>query len=136
MNGQKGTAMRKSLLATLLLAGIAAAPAFAEYPWRLLGQRDLNAEGDGRQVIGIAAGQRFTAVRLCVSRQPIRIDQLEVRFREGGTRSWQLGWTLQNLRCTGDFVLPGGARELAEVTVSYNPGGLSRRGARLRLHAR
>jgi hypothetical protein len=59
-----------------------------------------------------------------------------VRFRAGGTRTYRLGWTSQNLRCTGDIVLSGGMRELADVTVRYNPAGLSRRGARLQLHAR
>ena len=128
--------MRTSLLAAAILTGLAAAPAAAEYPWRVLGQQDLNAAGNGRQVIGVGTGQRISAMRLCVSRQPILIREVAVRFREGGTRTYQLGWTLQNLRCTGDFVLPGGARELADVTVSYNPAGLSRRGARLQLHAR
>lgn len=129
--------MRTGLAMIAILAGLAAAaPAAAEYHWRHLGQRNLNGEGDGRQVIGIATGQRFTALRLCATRQPIRIDQVDVRFREGGTRTYQLGWTLQNQRCTGDFVLSGGARELADVTVRYHPAGLSRRGARLELHAR
>jgi hypothetical protein len=129
--------MRTGLAMMAVMAGFAAAvPAAAEYHWRHLGQRNLNVEGDGRQVIGIATDQRFSAVRLCASRQPIRIDQVDVRFREGGTRTYQLGWTLQNQRCTGDFVLSGGARELAAVTVRYNPGGLSHRGARLELYAR
>ena len=75
-------------------------------------------------------------MRLCVSRQPILIHQVDVRFREGGARTYQLGWTLQNLRCTGDIVLSGRARALAEVTVRYNPADLSHRGARLQLHAR
>jgi hypothetical protein len=133
---EKGDAMRKSFLATAALAGMAAMPAAAEYPWRMLGQRDLNVEGDGRQVIAAPADQRFTNLRLCVSRQPILIHQMEVRFREGGSRIYQLRTTLQNQRCTADIVLSGGARELAGVTVSYNPAGLSHRGARLQLHAR
>ena len=127
--------MRMRVLAWAVLA-TAAAPAVAEYHWRLLWQRDLNVESDARQVIAVAAEQRFIALRLCVSRQPIRVDRLEVRFRDGSSRAWEPGWTLQNQRCTGDFVLPGGARALAGVTVSFNPGGLSRRGARLRLDAR
>jgi hypothetical protein len=128
--------MRTGLLAAAVLAGLAAAPAAAEYPWRMLGQRDLNVEGDGRQVIAVGSDRRFNTLRLCVSRQPILIREVAVRFREGGARTYQLGWTLQNMRCTGDIILPGGARELAEVTISYNPAGLSRRGARLQLHAR
>ena len=132
----KGAAMRMRWLALSVLAGLTAAPVQAEYPWWVIGQRDLNVEGDGRQVIGVGTVQRFLAVRLCVTRQPILIRQVDVRFREGGTRTYQLGSTLQNQRCTGDIVLSGGARELAEVTVSYNPAGLSRRGARLQLHAR
>lgn len=134
---QRGAgAMLRRLLAAAILAGLAATPAAAEYRWRVLGQRDLNVEGDGRQVIEIATDRRFNTVRLCVSRQPILIHQVAVRFREGGVRTYQLGWTLQNLRCTGDIVFSGGARELADVTISYNPAGLSRRGARLQLHAR
>jgi hypothetical protein len=132
---QKGNDMRTRFLATIALVG-AAAPAPAEYPWRVLAQRDLNVEGSGQQVIGVATDQRFSTVRLCVSRQPILIHQVDVRFRDGATRTYQMGWTLQNLRCTGDFVLSGGMRELADVTISYNPAGLSHRGARLQLHAR
>ena len=121
--------MRMRFVALAVLAGSAAAPAFAEFHWRLLWQRDLNVESDALQVIAVAAEQRFSTLRLCVSRQPIRVDRLEVRFRDGSTRAWELGWTLQNQRCTGDFVLSGGARALAAVAVSYHPGGLSRRGA-------
>ena len=132
--------MRMKLLAIPALvglgAGLAAGPAHAEYHWRVLDQRDLNVTSDALQVIGIGTDQRFLAVRLCVRRQPILIHQVDVRFREGGTRTYQFGWTLQNHRCTGDIVLSGGAREIAEVTVRYNPAGLSRRGARLQLHAR
>lgn len=129
--------MRMHGLALTALAGtVAAGPALAEFPWRLLWQRDLNVESDARQVIGVATEQRFTALRLCVSRQPIRLDQVEVRFGDGSTRAYELGWTLQNQRCTGDFVLPGGARAVADVSVRYSPRGLSRRGARLRLFAR
>ena len=128
--------MRTSFLAIAVAAGMAAMPAAAEYPWRMLGQRDLNVEGDGRQVIGAPADQRFSNLRLCVTRQPILIHQVEVRFLEGGSRTYQMRTTLQNQRCTADLVLSGGARALADVTVSYNPAGLSRRGARLQLHAR
>lgn len=133
---QKGDAMRRSFLAIAVSAGTAATPAAAEYPWRVLGQRDLNVEGDGQQVIVAPADQRFSNLRLCVTRQPILIHQVEVRFREGGSRTYQLRTTLQNQRCTADIVLSGGARELADVTVRYNPAGLSHRGARLQLHAR
>ena len=129
--------MRKALLATAMLAGIAApAPVQAEYHWRKLGQRDLNVESDARQVIEVGTDRRFNTLRLCVSRQPILIREVAVRFREGGARTYALGWTLQNLRCTGDIVFSGDGRELADVTISYNPAGLSRRGARLQLHAR
>ena len=135
--------MRRNLLAISVLAGLAAGlaagPARAEFHWRMLDQRDLNVGSEARQVIGIGSGRRFLALRLCVRRQPILIHQVDVRFREGGTRTYQFGWTLQNQRCTGDIVLSRGsgvARELAEVTVRYNPAGLSRRGARLQLHAR
>ena len=128
--------MRMNSLAISVLAALSAGAARAEYPWHVLGQRDLNVESDGRQVIGIASGQRFLAMRLCASRQPILIHRVDVRFREGGTRAYRFGSTLQNHRCTGDIVLSGGARELAEVTVSFNPAGLTHRGARLQLHAR
>ena len=128
--------MRMKLLAISVMTGLVAGPAHAEYHWRVLDQRDLNVGSAALQVIGIGTDRRFLAMRLCVSRQPILIHQVDVRFREGGTRSYQFGWTLQNHRCTGDIVLSGGARELAEVSVSFNPSGLSQRGARLQLLAR
>ena len=135
--------MRMKLLAISALvglgAGLAAGPANAEFHWRVLDQRDLNVGSDALQVIGIGTDQRFLAVRFCVRRQPILIHRVDVRFREGGSRTYHFGWTLQNHRCTGDIVLSRGSGvplEIAEVTVRYNPAGLSRRGARLQLHAR
>ena len=129
--------MRSGMFITAMLAGLAAAgPARAEYPWWVIGQRDLNVEGDGRQVIAVGSSKSFSAVRLCVTRQPILIRQVDVRFREGGSQSYPLGWTLQNQRCTGDIALSVRARQLAEVTVHYNPAGLSHRGARLQVHGR
>ena len=131
--------MRLNVLTIAVLAGVAAAgPARAEYPGWVIGQRDLNVEGDGRQVIAVGSAKLFFAVRICVTRQPILIHRVDVGFRGGGSRTYPLGWTLQNQRCTGDIALSRAesARQLAEVTVHYNPAGLSHRGARLQIQGR
>ena len=89
-------------------------------------------------MIAVGSDKRFFAVRICVTRQPILIHQVDVRFRGGGSRTYPLGWTLQNQRCTGDIAWSRAesARQLAEVTVHYNPAGLSHRGARLQIQGR
>ncbi len=126
--------LKAAMAAAFLGVPIVAA---AEVPWTVLDRRGINSESGDLQVIGVATGQRFNSLRLCVTQQPILLRQVEVRFRDGGSRTYHIRATLQNLRCTGDIILPGGARRaLAEVAVYYNAAGLSRRGVRLQLHAR
>ena len=127
----------------ILLKGVAAmgllalaGPALAEFPWFVLAQREIHAESGDRQVVGVRGERRFIAMRLCVSRQAVNFRQVDVRYREGGSRTFQIRGTLPNQRCTGDIALPGGGGALAEVAVSYDSTGLRTRGARLQLHAR
>ena len=113
----------------------AAAPASAQPgTWTFLGRREI-AGDHGRQVFPIESGRRFGVVRLCVSRQAVRFHDVEVRFRDGGSRSVRLGFILPNQRCTGDINLRG-QRELRELVVTYAASGLRRRGARVRMDAR
>jgi hypothetical protein len=128
--------MRRGLLAISVVAGMIAAPVRAEYPWAMLGQRDIQAASSGRQVIAVRGDRRFIAMRLCVTRQGVKFRQVDVRFREGGSRTFQIRGVVPNQRCTGDIALPAGPLTLAEVAISYDQAGLSRRGARLQLHAR
>ena len=128
--------MRASLLAIPVLAGVTAAPAGAEYPWWVIGQRDIHAAGGDREVIVVSSDRRFVSMRLCVRRQGVNFRQVEVRYREGGGRTFQIRGVVPNQRCTGDIALPDRDRQLAEVAIVYDSSGLNSRGARMQLHGR
>lgn len=127
--------MRWNLLAISVLAGLAATPAQAEFPWWVIGQRDIHSQSGDRQVFAVASDRRFISMRLCVRRQGVSFRQVEVRYREGGTQSFRIHGVVANQRCTGDIPLPE-AERLAEVAVLYDSAGLNRRGARMMLHGR
>ena len=128
--------MRMSLLAISILAGLAAVPAQAEYPWWVIGQRDVHASGGDRLVIPVTSDRRFISMRVCVQRQGVNFRQVDVRYREGGRESFQIRGVVPNQRCSGDITLPGGDRSLAEVAIVYDSAGLGARGVRMRLHGR
>ncbi|HTU10855.1 MAG TPA: hypothetical protein VMG08_08135 [Allosphingosinicella sp.] len=125
-----------SLLAVAVLGGMVAVPAGAEYPWRVLGQREIHGESGDRQVIDVAGDRRFIAMRLCVRRQGVSFRQVDVRFQGGDSQTFRIRGVVPNQRCTGDIALRDGHRALAEVAISYDSSGLNARGARLQLHAR
>ncbi len=128
--------MRTSVLAIAALAGLAAGPARAEYPWWVIGQRDIHAAGGDRLVIPVRSERRFISMRLCVKRQGVNFRQVDVRYREGGSQTFQIRGVVPNQRCSGDIALPDGAGTLAEVAIVYDSGGLGARGVRLQLHGR
>ncbi len=128
--------MRTSVLAIAILAGMAAAPARAEYPWWVIGQREVHAAGGDRLVFPVTSDRRFISMRLCVQRQGVNFRQVDVRFREGGGQTFQIRGVVPNQRCSGDIALPGGAGTLAEVAIVYDSTGLGSRGVRLQLHGR
>jgi hypothetical protein len=137
MKGGRGTAMRTSVLILAVLAGMATAgPARAEYPWWVIGQRDINSASGDRLVIPVQSGRRFLSMRLCVQRQGVNFRAVEVRYREGGSQSFLIRGVVPNQRCSGDIALPGGDRALAEVAIVYDSAGLNSRGARMQLHGR
>lgn len=132
--------MRTWLSGIAVLAGAAAAvaPAKAEIFWRVLDQRVIRAGGGDRQVIEVGTDRPFSSMRLCVTQQGVRFDRIDVRFRDGGSRTYLMRQSLPNQRCTHDIVFAEGARPVpvAEIAISYDEAGLSRRGARMQLHAR
>ena len=128
--------MRTSMLAIAVLAGMASGPARAEYPWWVIGQRDVHAAGGDRLVIPVRSDRRFISMRLCVKRQGVNFRQVDVRYREGGSRTFQIRGVVPNQRCSGDIALPDGAGQLAEVAILYDSAGLGSRGVRLQLHGR
>ncbi len=127
--------MRRGLLAISVLIGVTAAPARAEYPWWIVGQREIHAASGDRQVIAVSSDRRFISMRLCVRRQGVNFRQVDVRYRGGGTRTFQIRGVVPNQRCSGDIALPE-AEQLAEVAIVYDSAGLNSRGARMQLHGR
>lgn len=128
--------MRTNVLAISALAAMAPAPARAEYPWWVIGQREIHAASGDRLVIPVSSDRRFISMRLCVQRQGVNFRQVDVRYREGGSQTFQIRGVVPNQRCSGDIALPGGDRSLAEVAIVYDSAGLGARGVRLRLHGR
>jgi hypothetical protein len=128
--------MRTSLLGISALAALAPAPAVAEYPWWVIGQRDIHATSGDRLVIPVTSDRRFISMRVCVQRQGVNFRQMDVRYREGGSQTFQIRGVVPNQRCSGDIALPDGERQLAEVAIVYDSAGLGTRGVRLRLHGR
>ncbi|MEQ1865357.1 MAG: hypothetical protein ABL996_12015 [Micropepsaceae bacterium] len=119
--------LKVALVGTLLALGLAA-PASARHwnpdpqGWHLIGTRDVrnHAEHDTIPAYGHA---RFSQVKLCVYRKPVRLYDLDVVFRNGGHQDLGVRNVLHPGQCTRSIDLYGERRDIKFVTMAYETLG-------------
>jgi hypothetical protein len=100
----------------------AAAPASAQYwrhAWRTIAYTTVN--GRDSDVIRVPGTARYRQLRVCVYGGPIRMRDVDVRFRNGrhqdiGTRQYMRAGT-----CTRNLDLRGTYRDVNAVRLRYTP---------------
>ena len=130
-----------------IAATFAAHPGYGQYPgaflpkrpaqWELVGQRNVNFRG-GYDNIPVAGRERYAQVMLCVYNQPIRVNDLDVRFANGRSQDVAVRSTIGAGQCTRAIDLNGQRRDIKSVSlaaraIGFVPFG---RGALVRVFAR
>jgi hypothetical protein len=131
----------------------AAAPFGASYPgshgggffphkpkpaqWELVGQRQISFRGD-RENIPVVGRDRHSQVMLCVYNQSIRLNDFDVKFKNGGAQDLQVRSVIGAGQCTRAIDLKGHKRDIRAVTlaakaIGFRPFG---RGATVKVFAR
>lgn len=127
--------MRKFVVvfSTLILIGVASpSPSGA---WELIGKKNVTDRLD-RDIIHKPGPRRFGQIRLCVSRNPVRFYDVDVRFANGGQQDVKIARRINPGHCTRAIDLKGGRRDLRSVKFLYEETSLKLRRATVRLFAR
>ena len=112
-----------------------AAPALAQ-GWVQLGEREVSDRVD-RDVISVGGRARFRQIRLCVGRNPVRIYDMDVRFRNGGNQDVRLRARLAAGQCSRVINLEGrGGRDISSVAFTYEAASIGRERSHIRLFGR
>lgn len=122
----------KFAIASALVALGLASPAFAASPygqrddfvpqrhvqWQLIGSGEVSfrQENDTYRVPGF---QRFRQIMVCAYRAPVRLLDLDVRYRNGGVQDLNVRDVLQPNTCTRAIDLRGVRRDIQAVSIDY-----------------
>lgn len=107
-----------AMLMLALTFGSVVGDAHAQGGWTPLGSRQV-ADNVERDVIRVAGRERFREIRLCVTRGPVRFEDVDVRFRNGGRFDVALRRRIPAGQCSRAIDLPGQARDIQRVRFIY-----------------
>jgi hypothetical protein len=113
----------KVLLAGAVMAlgtAFSTAPALA-WPgsgWTLLGTRVVSDRMDS-DVISVPGRARYAQIKICVYRNPIRVYDIDVRYRNGDNQDISVRHRLRAGQCTRNIDLDGRRRDIRSIRMMY-----------------
>lgn len=123
---------------TILLAAIAmalASPAAAQGGWIFLGDRTVNDATD-RDAVHLRGANRYTRIRICVDRAPVRFYDVGVEFANGGRQDVKMADMIRPGGCTRAIDLKGRNRDITRISFIYEAKSLGRQSAHVRVYGR
>ena len=90
----------------------------AQRGWTTIGSREVNG-GLDRDVIPVRGSDRYSAIRICAKRRPVRLIDADVDFANGGRQDMQAASLLSAGECTPALKLNGNRRNIEAVRLSY-----------------
>lgn len=110
-------------LAFALLAAAQLAPAAA---WGLLGERIVRERMD-HDVIRLEGHRRFSQIKICVYRHPVRVYDVDITFNNGGHQDVAVRARINPGTCTRDIDLKGDDRDIRAIKMLYEETSWGRR---------
>ena len=117
--------MTRTMMLALAAGSVALStgtPAAAQYwrnNWRTVAYTTVNGrDSDSIRVPGTA---RYRQLRVCVYGGPIRMRDVDVRFRNGGHQDIGTRSLMRAGTCTRNLDLRGRARDVTRVNLKYTP---------------
>jgi hypothetical protein len=118
--------MKRTLILTLPAAATTAAaavPAEAQRwrpnAWRTVAYTTVN--GRDTDKIRVPGTARYRQMRVCVFNGPIRMRDLDVRYRNGGRQDIRVRQLMRAGTCTRNIDLAGNRRDVTSVRLKYAP---------------
>ena len=119
----------KLIVASALLALGLVSPAMAHpvfpvaYPtfargWELIGARDVSFRAE-RDTIPAWGRDRYSQIKICVYRQPVRMYDVDVYFHNGGHQDVGVRNVIGDGQCTRAIDLNGNRRNIRSVALAY-----------------
>jgi hypothetical protein len=107
--------------ATAALSATAVTPAAAQRwnNWRTIAFTTVN--GRDNDVIRVPGTARYRQLRVCVYGGPIRMRDVDVRFRNGGHQDIGTRTLMRAGTCTRNLNLNGRFRDVTQVRLKYTP---------------
>jgi hypothetical protein len=107
--------------ATAALTATAVTPAAAQRwnNWRTIAFTTVN--GRDNDVIRVPGTARYRQLRVCVYGGPIRMRDVDVRFRNGGHQDIGTRTLMRAGTCTRNLNLNGRFRDVTQVRLKYTP---------------
>ena len=87
--------------------------------WRTIGYTQVN--GRDNDTIRVPGTARYRQMRVCVFNGPIRMRDIDVRFRNGGTQNVAVRNLMRAGTCTRNVDLRGNRRDVTAVRLKYTP---------------
>jgi hypothetical protein len=124
--------LKFALAGALLALGLAnpalAAPGYGPHPaaynghrqaaWELIGAREVSFRAE-RDTIFAQGRDRHRQVMICVYRAPVRMLDVDVRFKNGGRQDLAVRDVIGAGQCTRAIDLKGKRRDIQSVSLSY-----------------
>ena len=118
--------MKRALILTLAAAATTATvavPADAQRwrpsAWHTVGHATVN--GRDSDTIRVPGTARYRQMRVCVFNGPIRMRDLDVRYRNGGRQDIKVRQLMRAGTCTRNIDLAGNRRDVTRVRLKYAP---------------
>jgi hypothetical protein len=86
--------------------------------WELIGTREVSFRAD-RDTIFAQGRDRHRQVMICVYRAPVRMIDVDVRFKNGGHQDLAVRDVIGAGQCTRAIDLQGNRRDIRSVSLSY-----------------
>ena len=126
--------MRVGLVALGVLASsfAAASPALA---WTQIAERIVTDRLDPDLIV-LPGPVRYSQVKLCVYRNPVRFYDLDVNFANGGKQDVQVRARINPGACTRNIDLNGADRDIVSIKLMYEETSRRRARGTVRVFAR
>ena len=104
---------------TVALAAPADAQRWRPNAWHTVGHATVN--GRDSDTIRVPGTARYRQMRVCVFNGPIRMRDLDVRYRNGGRQDIKVRQLMRAGTCTRNIDLAGNRRDVTRVRLKYAP---------------
>lgn len=118
--------MRRALIATIAAIASTVAVAAPAMAWDVIGVTRVDGRTD-RDVIDVDHYGRFHRLAICADRAPVRLDGIEITFRNGRQQRVDLGTVLEPGSCTRAIDLRGRSRRIDSIELAFGRLGHHRR---------